>query len=239
MLNQFLFLTLCRVWTKPPPVPTRFRMLWYEMVMSCLPPHFHEDWVERQPRFHGLGIIPNAEFKLANRCVAIVTQLQQFPLVDTFVKAQSNMKFYLQRARMLATQYPVLIGLLVMEKELQQVYTTYDTYLQKKNEVLSMIGDTLKNNPFPMADRYRRRCVAMVQIAIIKAIGNIVTRGLLANGDLSPTVLKKEKIFQSSYFLITLWNNIGRVAYEIDSDLDLDQWGTSLLPNTSNLLRDG
>jgi len=227
------------VWSRPPPVPTRFRMMWYDVVMSCIHPTLHDEWVGNQPKFHSLEMMKDEEFRLANKCVAIVSQWQRFPNVDNYAKVQMNMKGYLKQAQMLGSQYPVMIGLMILEKELQEVYKSYDNYLQDKMKVLLVLGDTRRTNPYPMADRYRRRCVAAVHMEVIRTIGNLVTRGVSKSGELMRTTLSKAILWKSSYLLITIWNNIGRLAYEIDPDFDLDLSATTLLLNTSNLARDG
>ena len=68
----------------------------------------------------GQGSIPDNEFRLANRCVAMVSQWQQLPVVDGYKKALRNMRNYEEQAKILGTQYPVMVGLLVMEKELRK-----------------------------------------------------------------------------------------------------------------------
>ncbi len=178
------------------------------------------------------------KFRLANKCVAIVSQWQRFPNVNNYAKVQMNMKGYLKQAQMLGSQYPVMIGLMILEKELQEVYKSYDNYLQDKMKVLSVLGDTRRTNPYPMADRYRRRCVAAVHMEVIRTIGNLVTRGVSKSGELMRTTLSKAILWKSSYLLITIWNNIGRLAYEMDPDFDLDLSATTLLWNTSNIARD-
>ena len=156
--------------------------MWYDVVMSFIHPTLHEEWVGNQPKFHALERMKDDEFRLANRCVAIVSQWQRFPNIDNYAKMQMNMKGYLYKAQMLGSQYPVMIGLMILERELQEVYKSYDNYLQDKMKVLSVLGDTRRTNPNPMADRHRRRCVAAVHIEVIRTIGNLVTRGVSMSG---------------------------------------------------------
>ena len=106
--------------------------MWYDVVMSCIHPTLHEEWVGNQPKFHRLEMIKDDEFCLANRCVAIVTQWQRFPNVDNYAKMQMNMKGYRHQAQMLGSQYSVMIGLMILERELQEVFKSYDNYLQDK-----------------------------------------------------------------------------------------------------------
>jgi len=169
---------------------------------------------------------------LANRCVAIVSQWQQFPIVDAYAKVQKNMKSYLPQAKMLGAQYPVMIGLLVMEKELRTVFQTLDNYLKDMNS-------KLREQSYPMAMRYRRRCVANVHMKVIKTIQSLVTRAVTECGNLGKEAVNKKDVFKSEYFLITVWDNIARVAEDVDPEYPLDNPASSLLGNTSNLKRDG
>jgi hypothetical protein len=178
------------------------------------------------------GFIPTNELKLANRCVAIVSQWQQFPIVDAYAKVQKNMKNYLPQAKMLGAQYPVMIGLLVMEKELKTVFQTLDNYLKDMNS-------KLREQSYPMAMRYRRRCVANVHMKVIKTIQSLVTRAVTECGNLGKEAVNKKEVFKSEYFLITVWDNIARVAEDVDPEYPLDNPASSLLGNTSNLKRDG
>jgi hypothetical protein len=108
------------------------------------------------------------------------------------------MRNYEEQAKMLGTQFPVMIGLLVMEKELRKVFQTYDNYLQYVEQ-----PDLLQD--FPMAQRYRRRCVAHVHIQVIKTIQVLVTKGVNANsGELSPITVSRQQSFKSEYLLITI-----------------------------------
>jgi hypothetical protein len=126
-----------------------------------------------------------------------------------------------------------MVGLLVMEKELRKVFQTYDNYLQYV-EKPNLLQD------YPMAQRYRRRCVAHVHLQVIKTIQVLVTKGVNTNsGELSQVTVNKQKSFKSEYLLITIWDNIARVAKELDPEFALDGPATSLLGNTSNLQRDG
>lgn len=118
---------MSNMWNKPPPVPPRFKMMWYDMVMSCVHPAIVV--TGERPIHYDYGIIPVNELKFANRCVAIVSQWHQFPIVDGYMKAQRNMASYVPQAKMLGAQYPVMIGLLVMEKELRIVFETLNNYL--------------------------------------------------------------------------------------------------------------
>jgi hypothetical protein len=70
---------MMEMWNKPPSVPARFRFMWYDMVVSCIPPSKHDNSAEMNPMSSGKGAIPDEEFRLANRCVAIVSQWQQLP----------------------------------------------------------------------------------------------------------------------------------------------------------------
>jgi hypothetical protein len=113
------------------------------------------------------------------------------------------------------------------------VFQTYDNYLQYVEQ-----PDLLQD--FPMAQRYRRRCVAHVHIQVIKTIQVLVTKGVNANsGELSPITVSRQQSFKSEYLLITIWDNIARVAQEVDPEFRLDHPAASLLGNTSNLQRDG
>jgi len=221
---------MSNMWNKPPPVPPRFKMMWYDMVMSCVHPAIVV--TGERPIHYDYGIIPVNELKFANRCVAIVSQWHQFPIVDGYMKAQRNMASYVPQAKMLGAQYPVMIGLLVMEKELRIVFETLNNYL-------AYMEPKLREQPFPMSMRYRRRCVANVHLKVIKTIQSLVTRGVTNTGDLGKMAVSKKEVFQSEYFLITIWDNIARVAEEVDPDYTLDHPSTSLLENTSNLKRDG
>ena len=98
------------------------------MVISCIHPTLHEEWVGNQSKFHSLEMIKDDEFRLANRCIAIVTQRQRFPNVDNYAKMQMNMKGYRHQAQMLGSQYPVMIGLMILERELREVFKSYDNY---------------------------------------------------------------------------------------------------------------
>ena len=105
---------MMEMWNKPPSVPARFRFMWYDMVVSCIPPSKHDNSAEMNPMSSGKGAIPDEEFRLANRCVAIVSQWQQLPIIDGYKKALRNMRNYEEQAKMLGTQFPVIIGLLAM-----------------------------------------------------------------------------------------------------------------------------
>jgi len=231
--------TMLTLWNHPPPVDKRLQMNWCDLVMSFVNPDMHPEAISQGPAYYGRGRIPDKEFRLANKCVAMVTQLQQFPGIDEYEKEVTRSSKFAMQATMLGSQHPTMIALMIMDKELTKVFQTYDSYLRMMYRVKKTHDPTIIQDPYPMSSRYQRRCVAFIHQEVLKLIRKTVTRYVSTTGKLSYKNLQDEMLFKSEYFKITIWNNIANAALEADVDFVLDNTNTGILNYTSNLLRDG
>ena len=109
-------------------------------------------------------------------------------------------QFYMQAA-MLGAQHPIMIALLVMDKELSKVFQTLDAYLRIMYRVRSMRDPFIIQDPYPMSSRYQRRCVGFIHQEVLKLIRKTVTRYVSTKGILSYKCIKNEKLMLQDRYL--------------------------------------
>ena len=197
-----------------PPYPSAdFMGNWYERVKSCNDPETHLEHVSNDAEYRGCERINDNYYRLANKSVAVISQLQNYPTRTEDVKAWKKFKEKEIELFILANKLPILVGLLALLIRLKRAdvqYTNLQTYRQQ-----SVLEHQRNDMLYPNANPYRHLCLKTLQVYIINLIIPIPENIFHEDGSLNIVFMGdvyQDSLWASEYFKIMVWDAMADVA---------------------------
>jgi len=198
---------------RPPYPSSEFMGNWYERVKSCNDPETHLEHVSNDAEYRGCERLIDNYYRLANKSVAVISQLQNYPTRAEDVKAWKKFKDKEVELFILANKIPMLVGLLALLMRLKRAdnqYTSLQTYRQQ-----SVLEHQRNDMLYPNANPYRHLCLKTLQIYIINLVVYVPENIFHEDGRINMVLMGdvyQDRVWSSEYFKILVWDSMADVA---------------------------